>query len=117
MRSNPSLRHGFTIIEALVAFILITIALGALEGNAAGTIQKLRDSASESLAARLAQARTESVLAGPCLASNGIDSMGTVAVTWSATTDSDLVQIDQTASYPTAFGFHTETFQTMGECQ
>jgi prepilin-type N-terminal cleavage/methylation domain-containing protein len=119
MRSAVLSPHGFTLAETLVAMVLITLVLGVLEGSAASSLRQLRDDNSESLAARLVQRREESVLAGPCPPSSvsGTDSSGAVVSAWQVTTDGAVVRIAQTVRYPTAFGTHTETFQTAGMCQ
>src|SRR5580698_455774 len=117
MQTRSSFPQGFTIVEVLVALVVIVLVLGGLEGATAGTLRKLQDSDNESLAAQLVQTRAEWLLAGPCTPSGGTDSTNRVATTWLATTDGQLVRVAQTVRYPTAFGIHTEAYQTMGWCQ
>lgn len=114
--SNVSSRQGFTIAEVLVAFVLIVLVVGALEGNTLRTLQTFRDSNSTSIAARLVQSRAEILLAGPCTATSGTDSSGSVTAAWRSTPDGTLLHIDQTVRYPTVLGVYTTSFQTLGAC-
>ncbi len=111
------LRQGFTLVEVLVAVFITVVALGALVSEAMVTLRRLQDSARESLAARLVRGRAERIRAAPCAASGGIDSSGGVDATWSATTDGQTVRLTQIVHYPTAFGDHIETYQTLGACR
>jgi Tfp pilus assembly protein PilV len=113
---HPS-RHGFVIVEVIVAMFLIAIALGALEWSMAITIRRLRESHQESTAARLIQARSEWLLASPCGTSSGIDSSHGVVATWSERVDRHVLWIDQEAHYRSIFGEHKEAYRAAGGCQ
>ena len=116
MQTFPSRRRGFTLIETIVAILLIVLVLGGLQGNATRTLQRLQDNNNESIATRLIQARAESLLASPCTSSSGTDQSGDVTATWQTTTDGTALRIEQTIQYQTIAGVHSATFHTIGVC-
>jgi Tfp pilus assembly protein PilV len=117
MSTSSSPTQGFTVLEVLIAIFLIVLALGALEGEMAITVQQLSNSARESLATQLIQKRSEWLIASPCATSIGSDSSRGVVATWSTTIDRHVMWIDQEAHYGTTFGQHKDVYRAAGVCQ
>lgn len=71
MSHTPSVsaRAGFTLVEVLVAILLLTIVLLALEGSAAATVRELADGQREIVATRFAERQRERAFASACTTS------------------------------------------------
>ena len=110
-------RSGFTVIEVVVAILLIGVALLALEGEGA-----IHTAANEHERPRITCRATRAIARGTCTR----DSMRHVGgrrfrerrhrhVVGNRGSEG-IVRMSQTASYQTAFGPHTETYVMMGSC-
>jgi Tfp pilus assembly protein PilV len=63
--------HGFTLIEVLVAIVLIHVALLSLVAASAMLVRRSTETRVESAALEAASNRLETLGAGPCVASSG----------------------------------------------
>ena len=82
MRSE---RRGFTLIEVLVALVLIHVGLLSLVAASAMLVRRMTETRAEGAALQAASNRIETLAAHPCVASNGV-STGALGVRedWSA---------------------------------
>src|ERR1700759_1026125 len=66
-----AVRHGFTLVELLVAVVLLNVGLLALVGASAALVRRHVAVRARSAAVRAASARLELLAASPCVASDG----------------------------------------------
>jgi prepilin-type N-terminal cleavage/methylation domain-containing protein len=78
-----SLRAGFTLIEVLVAIVLIEVGLLALVAGSAVLVRQTSEVRARSNALRAATARIEALGAGPCVSTSGASTVGDVHELWS----------------------------------
>lgn len=113
-RADPT---GFTLVEVIVAILLLTIALLALEGSAAVTVRELADGQRETLAIRLAERQRERVFAGACATSSGNDSVNGVGASWAAAPTGQRARLTQHTSFDTRAGTRREFYDAVGRCR
>jgi prepilin-type N-terminal cleavage/methylation domain-containing protein len=68
---RPRPRHGFTLVELLVALVLIDVGLLALTGTTAVLIRERSAVRAQTAAIRAASNRLQLLAAGPCEAASG----------------------------------------------
>jgi type IV pilus assembly protein PilV len=66
MTARPTVRRGFTIIEVLVAIILLAIGLVSLAALGPATMKMARGGSLQTAASALAEARFDSLASLPC---------------------------------------------------
>jgi prepilin-type N-terminal cleavage/methylation domain-containing protein len=76
--------RGFTLVEVVVAIVLLTIGMLALAASAAATVRSMTDGARIGGIARAAEAARERAYASVCAAAAGSDSSSGARVTWNA---------------------------------
>ncbi len=108
---------GFTLVEVLVAVLLLTIVLLALEGSAAATLRELADSQREMLATRLAERQREQAFAAACTMSAGIDTANGVGASWRATPIGQQARLTQHTSFDTRSGTRQQSYDVIGRCR
>lgn len=85
MRSARRATAGFTLIEVVVAIVVLSIGVLALAASAAATVRSMADGARTSGIARAAESARERAYATVCAAAAGTDSAAGARVTWTAT--------------------------------
>lgn len=113
-RADPT---GFTLVEVIVAILLLTIAILALEGSAAVTIRELADGQRETLAMRLAERQRERAFAGACATASGMDSINGVGASWAAAPTGQRTRLTQRTYFDTRFGTRQESYDAAGRCR
>jgi len=110
-------RGGFTLVEVLVAIVILATGALALAGSAALTVRRMAEAARRSAAVSMARSRAESSLASPCgsLAS-GSETAGGVRSDWVVSTGSGSAELSQRVSYPTTRGSRSDDFLTAAPC-
>ncbi len=91
-------RAGFTLIEAMVAMVVATVVVLALEGSLAFTLRSLARSDREGRTARLSELQRERAFA-VCAAGAGVDSANGVQARWSASLAGSHITVSQTTDY------------------
>jgi type IV pilus assembly protein PilV len=78
MSARPTARRGFTIIEVLVAIMLLAVGLVSLAALGPATMKMARGGSLQTAATALAEARFDSLASLPCntLAANGAITQG-----------------------------------------
>ena|SRR5688572_13996393 len=110
-------RKGFSLIELMVAMMVLTVALLGLAATSAVATQMIGASGRSTLAASVAQSRFELLQRGSCAAlSGGSNYTRGVSETW--TIDSVRVSAFLTASvtYHTRRGPRTQVFRSVRPC-
>ena len=113
-------RAGFTLVEVMVALLLLVVALVALEGGAAVTVRMLADAERETVAMRLAEGERERAYGSRCAAAVGVDSTNGVRVGWSAAPvagGSALLVTRAAGAFRTRYGMHATSFDGAGPCR
>ena len=99
---RPSDRGGFTIIEVIVAILILSIGVLALAGTAAVVTKQMASGTRQTVASTIAQARFDSLASVQCanLAAGGATTTGTntrrngqVTETWTVTDGNDVKNI------------------------
>ncbi len=110
-------RPGFSLVEVIVAILLLTTALLALEGSAAIAVRELADSRRESLAMRFAEGRRERSFGASCAASSGMDSANGVSATWIASAAASQSRLAQRTAFDTRYGVRSQAYDAIGQCR
>jgi prepilin-type N-terminal cleavage/methylation domain-containing protein len=108
---------GFTLIEVMIAILVITVAALALEGGATAAVRDLAASEREQLATRLAERQRERIWAASCAGSSGVDSANGVVARWVAAPGTSATHVTQHTTFTTALGTRTESYDAMGRCR
>lgn len=80
-------RHGVTLIELLVALVLLTVGLGALAGTTSVLIHDATTSRRSTRAALIARSRLERLRMDRCTTSAGVEQHGGITERWAVTTN------------------------------
>jgi prepilin-type N-terminal cleavage/methylation domain-containing protein len=114
-------RAGFSLVEVMVALLLVVVALVALEAGAAVTVRTLADAGRETTAMRFAEGERERAYGAPCAAARGVDSANGVRVAWSATPVSvggtAVLAMRASGAFRTRYGLHASAFDGAGPCR
>ena len=121
MRNGHAVRDGFSLVEVMVALLLVVVALVALESGAAVTIRTLADAEREGVTMRLAEGERERAYSTSCVAARGVDSVNGARVVWSATPvpigGVGVLVTRAVGSFRTRYGMHASAFDGAGPCR
>jgi type IV pilus modification protein PilV len=112
--------RGFTIVEVIIAMIVLTVGLLGLVSTAALTTRMISQGQRYSEAAALANQQFEILRATPCASmANGSNSVGQVQVAWTvvAIQSNRARQSTVTVTSSTGRGTRTDQFQTIIYCR
>ena len=118
-------RRGFTLVELMVAMMLLSVGMLALASSSAVVIRQMAESGTMSVASAVAQTRIEKVrtLASTCTASAAATSTETtrgVNESWTVTpfitTNTRAAQVSVTVTYYTRRGNRSQTYVSMVPC-
>jgi prepilin-type N-terminal cleavage/methylation domain-containing protein len=111
-------RRGLTLIEIVIAILILSVGALALAGTSALMVRRLSESARGAAATSVARNRLESSHSLPCSAlSSGSEQIFGVRSEWSTTGSTYSAAISQHVSYPTRRGAHTDHFLTAAPCR
>ena len=110
-------RAGLTVIEIVIAILILSVGGLALAGSSALMIRRLAESARGTTAAAVAARRLESSFATSCgaLTGGGEDAFG-VRSDWFVSGAASSIDIRQRVTYPTRRGYRSEDFLTAAPC-
>jgi len=111
-------RKGFTIIEVVVAVLVLTVGVLGLSATAALVTRMIGQGQRLSEATALAQRRFEILRSQSCSAiTSGTETVGRYTLTWRTTDVSGrAVTVNLAVTSPTADATRTDTFQTTIPC-
>lgn len=117
-------RSGFTIVEVLVAVMILGIGVVALAGSSAMVTRMIGRGKVDTRAAQLATQRVEALRMQAysttprctALANGGPVASGNVSVSWTVTANGSGRTIAVSATYATVRGQRTEVLTTYIEC-
>lgn len=111
-------RRGLTLIEIVVAILILSVGALALAGSSAVMVRRMAESARGAAAASVARSRLESSFATQCTAlSSGGELILGVQSDWSVSGSAKSTDIRQRVTYPTRRGTHTDDFLTAAPCE
>lgn len=117
MKSRGNIRPGITLIEVIVALLVLTAGVLSLELTAAASIRSLGESGRAQRASDQARSRLERLRSAPCRTSSGVDSTPGVIVAWSARDDGNgLLAVTQTTRYTTRRGPNEQGYLALVPC-
>ena len=109
---------GFTIVEVLVAMLVLAVGVLALAGTTAVTVRRMSQSGRLAAAATVARRRAESSFAGSCSAvTSGSERLFNVSSEWSASVGPTAADITQSVTFAAPQGNHRDSFLTSAPCQ
>src|SRR5689334_4329745 len=112
------MRPAFTIVELLVALVVLTIGLLALAGTAGLVAARVGDGGRLSASAHAARTILDSLGAAPCEAAvSGSATRDGAASTWTVTRDSARALIDLTVRSSLRRGARQDSFQLVVPCE
>jgi type II secretory pathway pseudopilin PulG len=110
-------RHaGYTLIEIVVALLVLTIGELALAATSAIVGRDLRVNSVRERAARIAASRLEILVADCHGATSGHETLQQIESNWSVGTDSSRVSIVESVAYNTPGGWRTDTYRATLPC-
>ncbi len=110
-------RVDVTLIEVVVAILVLGVGVLALAGSATVTLRRMSDTARRTAAASVARSRAESSFSGSCATlSSGNEQTFGVRSEWSIAGRAGSADIRQRVTYPTRGGDHNDEFLTAIPC-
>lgn len=117
-------QRGFTLIEVMIAIVVLTIGVTALVGSSAVVTRmigqgKISTQAVQAVSQQLEQLRATAYATTPnctALAAGSATTANGVATTWTITTNSELRIIRMIVNYPTTAGSDADTVSTIIRC-
>ena len=110
--------RGFTLIEVVVAVVILAVGALALAGSAAVTVRRMSEAARRSSGVTMVRSRAEAAVASTCgsLAS-GSETVRGVRSDWVVSVGAVSAELSQRVSYPTHRGTRSDDFLTAAPCQ
>jgi len=113
MRSR---RRGFTLIEVVVAILLLALALTAMEAVNAATARLLADTGRGEHGVTIAAAQSARAVAA-CGVGSGSDSTDGTVVRWSGVLRPNGIRVLRVVSRTTRLGVQQDTFSAVRWCR
>ena len=121
-RGRLAARRGVTMIELMVALVVVSVGLLALASGATLMTRLMGGGSTQTRAALLAQSRLEQLRAVSCTnATSGQDTVRGIVSRWTTTsimsaTTRRGISINLTVTYPMTQGTRTQTYRTIFPC-
>lgn len=110
-------RSGFTIVEVLVAILILSVGMLALVGSAAVVVRQTGTAARQTQAAAYAQSRFERLRASPCASlTGGADTVRGIVTAWAVTPVTRGNDITVTVSWPVAGEMRSRQYRSIIAC-
>ena len=111
------MRHGFTLVELLVAIVVFTIGALALAGTAGLVAMHVGDGGRLTITAHIARSVLDSLRSQSCdRARSGSSSRGSVVTTWAVSRNARTATIDLTINAPLQRRVARTTYAAVIEC-
>jgi prepilin-type N-terminal cleavage/methylation domain-containing protein len=109
--------RGVTLIEIVVAIVVLSVGALALAGSAAVMLRRMSDSSRGAAAASVARALNEAAFSRSCATlSSGNKQTAGIQSEWSVGASAASTNIRQRVTYATRGGSHTDDFLTAVPC-
>ena len=99
MRNKPSLRAAFTLVELLVACLVLGTGVLALASTSVAVARLTGDSARSGAAVERGQARMEAMRADACAAASGSALAGGIAEWWTTAPSAGIAALSDSVRY------------------
>ena len=110
-------RGGFTLVEVMVAMLILTVGLLGMATTSAVVIKQMGDAGRMGVAATIAQSRMEKLRIANCkVASSGTNSVRSVTESWRVTPQTRSALIAVTVTYKTRNGSRSQSYQSTVPC-
>lgn len=112
-------RKGFTLVELMVAIMLLSVGMLALAGSSAVVVKQMSEAGTMTIASAVARTRVENLRATPATctaASNATATTRGVDESWTVTPMARSSQISVTVTYFTQRGNRSQTYLSMVPC-
>ena len=117
---NGGARGGFTLIELVVAILILTIGILGLAGTSAVITRQMGGGAKQTLAAAIAQSRIEMLRSQPCeslvATTGGPVSTSGLTESWTVVPQTRRVDVTVTVTYDVPSGTKTFPFSSSIPC-
>jgi len=110
--------RGFSLIELIVAILILTVGILGLAATA-GQVQRMVGFGGRfGGSAAVANAQLEALRATPCvsLAASGTATQGIYSLSWIVTSSGQLRTFTMTVTYPNGRSTRSDTFETQRSC-
>ena len=110
-------RRGFSLIELMVAMVLLSVGMLALAGSSATVMRSMTTAAMQTRASNLAASQLDALRSGGCsqLAAGSVKQRG-VVLAWTTKAVPRGVVVDMTVAYSTGHGPRTSSTRTVIAC-
>ena len=109
--------RGFTLVELVVAVLVLSVGVLALSGTAAAVTRMMGWGQRFGASALAAQARLEALRADGCGAlGGGADSAGQYRLRWRVTAAGSLRTVALSVEYPDGRGLRSDLFEAVAWC-
>lgn len=110
-------RPGFTIVEVMIAMLVLSLGVLALAATATMVQRQMGSAQQQSLAAFAAQARFEQLRSVNCQSiAAGSATMRTVSESWAKKDTARAVIVTDSVRYTTRYGQRLQVYRTMVPC-
>ena len=111
-------RRGLTLIEIIIAIIVMSVGIMGLAGTASYVAQQMGNGNNQTIAASLSTKIADSLSSRKCSSLvNGTQTSRGVTVAWTVTTFTRVRQVDQTVTYkPKRGSTKTLTYRMVVQC-
>ena len=115
-RLTPS-RHGFTVIEMIIAVIVMAVGVMGLAGTARYVAMQMGNGRTQTIAATFATKIADSLSARRCAAiASGSQTKRGVTITWTVADSSRTKWVTEQVQYKTKSGPKTVNYLTVIQC-
>lgn len=119
-RARPRTRAGFTIVEVVVAVMILSVGVLGLAGAAAIVTRMMGSSEMRSDASTVAAARFEALRGSRCPISSGAASGAGISETWSVTQLGNpgyrMYEVVDSVSYLSRDGSRSQSYRSVVQC-
>lgn len=111
-------RRGFSLIELIVAILILTVGILGLAATASSVTKMVGWGGRYGASAVVASAQLEQLRATPCasLASSGSATKGIYTLTWTVATNGNLRTMTLTVSYANGRSTRSDVYETYRSC-
>ncbi|GAC1647886.1 MAG: hypothetical protein NVS4B6_22580 [Mycobacterium sp.] len=119
VRTAAGSPRGFTLVELLIAVIILSIGVLGLAGTSGMVVRTIGVTRLQTQAAQVAQSRVETMRStrGSCASfANGSATTNGMSESWTVAVSGSAVDVNESVTFNTAYGSRTQGYHTMIAC-